>query len=94
MKYVRRVQRHGVVTVPKELRQKLGIRQGDLVMLSYHEGRITIATFRSEVVPLPVTPRPLVDQKLNPSGQVGTPRGDSRVIPELEPQRRLWPRAA
>lgn len=42
MKFIARVDPKGRVTLPKEVREELGIKPGDLVVLSLEEGRVEI----------------------------------------------------
>lgn len=46
MHFVRKVQRHGVVTLPKEIRKELGIRAGDMVSMSVVNGTVVIQSFK------------------------------------------------
>lgn len=53
MAMVRRVQRHGVVTLPKELRQRSGLREGDFVRIAFEQGKIVITPYQVEAFPFP-----------------------------------------
>lgn len=55
MAMLRRVQRHGVVTLPKELRKRSGLREGDVVRIAFENGKIVITAFQAEVYPFPET---------------------------------------
>lgn len=53
MVMVRRVQRHGVITLPKELRNRSGLREGDFVRIAFEQGKIVITPYQAEVYPFP-----------------------------------------
>lgn len=53
MGVMRRVQRNGVVTLPKELRRRSGLREGDYVRIAYENGRIVITACHIPVEVLP-----------------------------------------
>ena len=43
MKYFVKVTRKGQVTIPKSIRDALGIREGDLVEVSLEDGRVVLS---------------------------------------------------
>lgn len=53
MAMMRRVQRHGVITLPKEMRTRSGLREGDYVRITFENGKIVITAYQAEVYPLP-----------------------------------------
>lgn len=63
MAMLRRVQRHGVVTLPKELRKRSGLREGDVVRIAYENGKIVITAYRAETYPFS-------EQEPEPMGQL------------------------
>lgn len=49
MRVVRRVQRNGVVTLPKEMRKRSGLREGDYVFIECYDDRIVISARHADV---------------------------------------------
>ena len=43
MKYLVKVTRRGQVTIPKSIREALGIREGDLIEVSLEGGRVVLS---------------------------------------------------
>lgn len=62
---MRRVQRHGVITLPKELRKRSGLREGDYVRIVFENGKIVITAYQAEVYPLPETPEQPMGQLID-----------------------------
>lgn len=48
---IRRVQRHGVITLPKDTRKENGVRVGDLVGIQSENGKIIITVLSTDVYP-------------------------------------------
>ncbi|MBS7248715.1 MAG: AbrB/MazE/SpoVT family DNA-binding domain-containing protein [Candidatus Freyarchaeota archaeon] len=74
--YLLRVGRKGVVVLPKELREKMGVKEGDLLVLEEREGGFSVRAIRPLVVKVDLE---RVDELL----------GEERVLEESKFERML-----
>lgn len=74
--YLLRVGRKGVVVLPKELRERMGVKEGDLLVLEEREGVFSVRAVRPLVVKVDLE---RVDELL----------GEERVLEESKFERML-----
>ncbi len=51
MKYLAKITSKGQITIPQEIRKRLGLKQGDQISFEYHDGKIFVKPYRSEENP-------------------------------------------